>query len=184
LGGSQAGLRVTYRLNDDTRRPVALSARAYLPIARPSGSEAAIGLDWRPVAGLPVHILAERREAIGREGRSDFSLTVYGGVDQPIARGRLYLQAYGQAGMVGARERDLFADGAVRLTTRIGPVHVGGGAWGGAQPGVERLDVGPHASVRVPVGRSGVTVAAEWRFRIAGEAAPASGPALTVATDF
>lgn len=184
LGGSQAGLRATYRLNADASRPLALSVRAYVPLARPIGSEAAVGLDWRPLADIPVHVLAERRAAIGREGRSDFALTVYGGVDRRLARGRLHFHAYGQAGVVGTRERDLFADGAARLTTRAGPVDVGGGIWGGAQPGVERLDVGPHTSLRVPVGRAALTIAAEWRFRMAGDAAPASGPALTLATDF
>lgn len=161
LGGSQAGLRVIYRLNADPRRPLALSARVNAPLARPAGSEVAVGLDWRPLAGLPLQLLAERREAIGRDGRSDFSLTLYGGVDRPLARGRLHLQAYGQAGVVGTRGRDLFADGAARLTARAGPVHVGGGVWGGAQPGVERLDVGPHTSLRVPVGRAALTIAAE-----------------------
>lgn len=182
LGGSQAGARLTYRLNRDASRPLALSARAYLPLARPGGAEAAVGLDWRPIAALPVNLLVERRQAIGREGRSDFSLTLYGGVDRPIARDRLRLEAYGQAGIVGTS--DLFADGAARLTARAGPLRVGAGAWGGAQPGVERLDIGPHASARLPVGRTAVAVAAEWRFRIAGDAAPASGPALTVSTGF
>lgn len=184
LGGSQAGLRVTYRFNDDARRPLAVSARTYVPLARPQGAEVAVGVDWRPVPALPVHILAERREALGREGRSDFSLTVYGGVDRTLARGRVRVQAYGQAGVVGTRDCDLFADGAARATTRLGPVEIGGGIWGGAQPGAERLDIGPSASARIPVGRAAVSVSADWRFRIAGGASPGSGPALTIATDF
>lgn len=184
LGGSQAGLRLTYRVNNDTGRPVSLSARTYLPLARPAGAEVAVGVDWRPVASLPVHILAERREAIGREGRSDFSLMVHGGIDRPLARGRLRLEAYGQAGVVGTRRGDLFADGAARLTTALGPLQLGGGVWGGAQPGAERLDVGPHASLQVPVADQRIRISAEWRFRVAGDAAPQSGPAVTLATDF
>lgn len=182
LGGSQAGLRLTYRLNGDSDRPLALSARTSLPLARQRGAEAAVGVDWRPVAGLPIHILAERREALGREGRSDFALTIYGGVERRV--GPLRLEAYAQAGAVGHRDPDLFADGAARLTLPLGSVEVGGGVWGGAQPGVERLDVGPHVSTRLPVAGAGVRIAAEWRVRVAGDAAPGSGPALTLSTGF
>lgn len=80
LGGSQAGARLLYRIGGGAARPLALSGRAYLPVDRPAGAEAAVGLDWRPLAGLPVHLLAERRFDIGGEGRSAFSLTLYGGV--------------------------------------------------------------------------------------------------------
>jgi hypothetical protein len=59
----------------------------------------------------------------------------------------------------------------------IGPVEVGAGAWGGAQPGAARLDMGPQASFRIPVGRTGIRASAEWRFRVAGDAEPGSGPA-------
>lgn len=184
LGGSQAGLRLAYRLNRDTRRPLTLSGRVYLPVERPRGSEAALGVDWKPFAHLPVHILAERRERLDAEGRSDFALTLYGGGEKRLLRGRLRLEAYGQAGIVGVEKRDLFADGSVRAGTPIGPLEIGAGAWGGAQPGAARLDVGPQLSARLPLGRTGVRATAEWRFRVAGDAAPGSGPALTVSTDF
>ena len=184
LGGSQAGARAVYRLNGDASRPIALSARLYAPLERPEGSEAALGLDWRPAAGLPLHILAERRQRLGSEGRSDFSLTVYGGGERRVLRGRVRMEAYGQAGVVGVEERDLFADGSIRVSVRAGPLELGAGAWGGAQPGASRLDIGPHATVRLPVGGITIRASAEYRFRVAGDAAPASGPALTIATDF
>jgi hypothetical protein len=184
LGGSQAGVRLTYRIAGSPRRPLALSARLYAPLDRPQAAEAAAGLDWRPFAALPLHLLAERREAIGREGRSDFALLVHGGGERRLLGGRLRIDAYGQAGLVGTRSPDLFADGAVRAAMPVGPVEVGAGAWGGAQPGAARLDVGPQLSARLPITRLNIRASAEWRFRIAGDAAPASGPALTIATDF
>jgi hypothetical protein len=184
LGGSQAGVRLTFRIAGSYRRPLALSARLYAPLDRPQAAEAAVGLDWRPIAALPLHLLAERREAIGREGRSDFALLVHGGGERRLLGGRLRIDAYGQAGLVGTRSPDLFADGAVRATAPVGPVEVGAGAWGGAQPGAARLDVGPHLSARLPITRLNIRASAEWRFRIAGDAAPASGPALTIAADF
>jgi hypothetical protein len=184
LGGSQAGGRLAYRLNADARRPLALAARLYVPLDRPQGAEVALGLDWQPIARLPIHVLAERRQRIGREGRSDFALTVYGGGERSVLQGRVRVEAYGQAGVVGLDKPDLFADGAVRASMPVGPIEAGAGAWGGAQPGAARLDIGPQASFRLPVGRTGIRASAEWRFRVAGDAAPDSGPAFTLSTDF
>ena len=181
LGGSQAGARLSYRLFG-RRAPLALSGRVYLPLERPEGAEAAVGIDWRPLPRVPINILAERREAIGREGRSDFALTFYGGGERRL--GRVRVEAWGQAGAVGLEDPDLFADGLVRATTRIGPVDVGGGLWGGAQPGAARLDAGPHLSTRLRARGVNLRLMGEWRFRVAGDAAPDSGPAVTVASDF
>ncbi len=184
LGGSQAGARLTYRLNNDSQRPISLSARLYTLLQNPRGAEAALGIDWRPIARLPINLLAERREAIGRDGRSDFALMLHGGAEARLANGRIRVEGYGQAGIVGVEARDLFADGAITATNRIGPLDVGGGAWGGSQPGAARLDVGPHASFRLPVGRATIRASAEWRFRVAGDAAPDSGPTLTISAGF
>lgn len=180
LGGSQAGGRISYRLNAGAARPLALSLRAYVPLGAPAAAEVAVGIDWKPVAGLPVHMLVERRQAVGDQGRSGFSATAYGGVSDARA-GPFRIDAYGQAGVVGARSGDLFADGSAKFSIPVGRMKLGAGAWGAAQPGVSRLDVGPQASVRLP---ANLTLAADWRFRAAGNAAPASGPTLTLSTDF
>ncbi|MGQ0661151.1 hypothetical protein [Sphingosinicella sp.] len=183
LGGSQAGARLLYRLNDDASRPLALSVRAYVPIRRATGAEAAIGFDWRPIARAPIHLLVERRQRLGREGRSTFSLTVYGGGSADLGRG-WRLEGYAQTGVVGARSRDGFVDGSVRLSHRIGPVEGGGGLWGAAQPGASRLDIGPHVSLPIRAHGASLRLSAEYRFRIAGDAVPSSGPALTLGADF
>ena len=179
LGGSQAGARLTFALGGG----VALGARAYLPLRRPAGAEMAAGLDWRPVDAVPVNLLAERRQRLGRDGRNAFALTAYGGASRNLTP-RLRLEVYGQAGVVGLRSRDLFADGSVRLARRVGPVALGAGAWGAAQPGAARLDAGPSLSWRLPVRDSNLRLQADWRFRVAGDAAPRSGPALTLSADF
>lgn len=181
LGGSQAGGRLTYRLFG-RRAPLALSGRIYMPLSRPEGAEVAVGFDWRPLPRVPINILAERREAMGRDGRSDFALTLYGGGERRL--GPVRVEAWGQAGAVGVEDPDLFADGLVRATARLGPLDVGGGVWGGAQPGATRLDAGPHVSARLPVRGINFRLMGEWRFRVAGDATPASGPALTLASDF
>jgi hypothetical protein len=184
LGGSQAGARFAYRVNDDPHRPLTLNARLYSPLERPRGAEIALGIDWRPFATLPVHVLAERRQRIGREGRSDFALSLYGGAERRLLAGRLRVDAYGQAGVVGIEERDLFADGQARAGIVAGRLEIGAGIWGGAQPGAARLDAGPQASARLSVLGANVRASAEWRFRVAGDASPGSGPALTIGTDF
>ena len=60
----------------------------------------------------------------------------------------------------------------------------GAGVWGAAQPGAARLDVGPHIALRIPAAGTSIAIAADWRFRIAGDARPGSGPTLTIASDF
>lgn len=179
LGGSQAGARITYALGGG----LSLSGRFYLPLRRIAGAEAAAGVDWRPLPALPLNLLAERRQRLGREGRNAFALTLYGGASRNLAP-RLRLDVYGQTGVVGLRSRDLFVDGSVRLSRRLGPVEIGAGAWGAAQPGAARLDAGPSLSWRLPVPNANLRLQADWRFRIAGGALPRSGPALTLAADF
>ena len=179
LGGSQAGARLLRPIGHG----LALSGRLYLPLRQHSAAEAAAGLDWRPVARLPLHVLAERRQALGSDGRSAFALTLYGGVSRELPR-RFRIDAYGQAGVVGTRSRDLFIDGSARVSAPLGPVDVGGGVWGAAQPGAWRIDAGPSVSHRLPVRGVALRLQAEWRFRLVGNAAPDSGPALTLAGDF
>jgi hypothetical protein len=184
LGGSQAGARFAYRLNRGENRPLALSLRLSAPLGRAAGAEGALGLDWKPDRRLPVHLLAERRQALGPEGRSAFAVTLYGGVSDAPA-GPLRIDGYAQAGIVGLRSRDPFGDGSLRVSLPLtGRARVGAGAWAAAQPGLARLDIGPQAALRLPVAGRAVTLAADWRLRVAGDAGPGSGPTLTLATDF
>ena len=181
LGGSQVGARATYALTDR----LALSARLYSPFSRPNGAEAALGLEVQPLGAVPVKLLAERRQALGQDGRSAFAVLAHGGVSEQPVIGPLRLDAYAQAGVVGLRARDGFVDGAVRLGLPvIDNMKLGLGAWGAAQPGASRLDVGPQASYRLPVSGRSINASFEWRVRVAGDARPGSGPALTIATDF
>lgn len=187
LGGSQAGARLLYHVAGDANAPVSLSARLSSPLRR-DGAEAALGVEWQPTARLPIRLLAERRQRVNGTGRSAFALLAHGGVsDQPVAAG-FRLDAYAQAGVVGARRRDLFADGGATLVRSLGGADnglaVGVGAWGGAQLGASRLDVGPRVTTTIGVAGVRTRVSLDWRFRVAGDAAPASGPALTIGTSF
>jgi hypothetical protein len=55
------------------------------------------------------------------------------------------------------------------------------GIWGGMQPSLARLDLGPRVTMKV---RNNVRVHFDWRQRVAGNAQPGSGPAVTLAGDF
>lgn len=187
LGGSQAGLRLAYAL-DQTGRARAF-ARATMAVQQPRQREVALGIVYAPVARWPIDVAVEQRLALGREGRTAIAATVSGGVSGVELPGGFRLDAYGQAGIVGARRRDGFVDGAVVIDHRLGrdeaaPLRVGALAAAAAQPGAARVDVGPRLTLRLPEVGEGSRIALDWRQRVAGDAAPESGLALTLAADF
>jgi len=180
LGGSQAGARLLWRF--DPR--LAASLRSSAPIGGVQRSaELAAGLRFQPFARIPIALTAERRQSFGPDkGRSVFALFAEGGVyDRPIVAG-FNLDAYLQAGVVGIRDHAMFVDGSATLTRPLWrQFSAGFGVWGGAQPGLARLDAGPRASMRI--GRS-MRVHLDYRHRFIGQAAPGSGPVVTLAGDF
>ena len=181
LGGSQTGIRLTYALGDSRR--VAIAARLSSALATKQ-REAAIGLDWQPTR-LPVHIFAEQRIAIAGTRGGPSAGVIAGLPPVPVAAG-FALDAYGQGGGIARDGGEYFADGAARVMRTVAAgkarVELGLGAWGGAQRGASRLDVGPAASVVVPAGVP-LRISLEWRQRIAGDARPGSGLALSIGAD-
>lgn len=64
-------------------------------------------------------------------------------------------------------------------------MRLGAGVWAGGQNGAVRLDIGPRVSIPLNLGKSvSSRIAIDWRMRVAGNASPASGPALTIASSF
>lgn len=96
---------------------------------------------------------------------------------------------YAATGYIGGRgatpyfDAQLTADRAVAARGRA-ELRLGAGAWTGGQEGAARLDLGPRASLRLKIGEVPSKLALDWRFRVAGRAAPASGPALTLSAGF
>ena len=183
LGGSQAGARLAYALG--SARRVSIVGRLASPLAGP-GQEGAVGLEWRPT-GLPVRLVAEQR--IGINGAAGGpSLALVGGIGPvPIGRG-FRLESYGQAGIIGRDGVIGYADGALRVNRHIAviggsPIDLGAGGWGAVQPGAARLDLGPSIGARLPVGTRRVRISLDWRQRVAGDALPGSGPALSIGAD-
>ncbi|WP_448660192.1 hypothetical protein ACPVPU_06695 [Sphingomonas sp. CJ99] len=179
LGGSQAGARLRHPIG---HRAIAAMAGVNVPIGA-AGRELVAGLEWRPL-DAPVTLIAEQRMAVDGVGAATGAAAVAGIGPQPVGGG-LSIEAYGQAGAVMRDRLEPYADGAARALHPVGTtVAMGGGIWGGIQRDAARLDIGPSAVATVRLGNQPVRVALDWRQRVAGDAAPDSGPALTIGLDF
>lgn len=189
-GRSQIGAVVHYRLDPESKyRPRAhLRASAALDGARER--EAALGVSARPLPQVPVRVYAELRAsdtAQGTEARAAaFAVSEFPPLDLPAG---MQGEAYLQSGYVTGDFATAFVDGQARITRDVTShedfrLTAGGGAWGGAQDGAERVDIGPSAGVHFKLGETQARVTADYRVRIAGNAAPASGPAVTIAAGF
>ncbi len=149
--------------------------------------ELAAGARWRPVARIPVQVIAERRF---RENRTDaFAALVAGGqsgVKLPLG---FRFDGYGQAGFVSGQGGGPFADVAAQAHRSIAQSQrasfvIGAGIWGGGQDNVMRIDVGPNIRANVSAGGAVFQLDASWRWRVAGHAQPGNGPAVTLSTSF
>jgi len=178
LGGGQMGGSIAFLPDAYARRPLALVARANVA-ADPAGvrsetAQAAIGI--RQTLAPGVSISAERLIAIGNATRSDWTLRLAAGG----TRGRI--SAYGEAGVLGNGQAYAGAQASARIL-RIGPVTAGAASWASLQtgtPDIWRTDAGPSISAQV----KGLRLQADWRQRIAGNAAPGSGPVVTISAGF
>lgn len=189
-GASQAGVVARYRLAPASRTRPALYLRATAATAAPRGEEAALGLALRPLPRVPVTLSGEVRVAnIAGSVALRPAVMLVTELDRFALPAGLRGEAYGQAGYVGGRAGTPFADGQVRIDralARLGSAELraGGGAWGGVQRGAGRLDLGPSATLDFPLGGGQARLAADWRLRVAGQARPQSGPALTLSAGF
>jgi len=190
-GASQLGAVVHYRLAPSSpARPVAY-LRVTSAMRAPRGEELAAGLALRPLKSLPVVAMAEARATRLPGGGTLLHpaaalVSEFPPLELPLG---LRGEAYVQAGWVGGRGSTVFVDGQARLErplAKLGGMELraGAGAWGGAQQGARRLDVGPTATLALPLGTGGGRLSADWRFRVAGQALPGSGPALTLSAGF
>ena len=189
-GSSQVGAVLAYRLAPNARRDPAAYVRASRALADNGDAEVAIGVRGRVISQLPVNAHAEVRAVRGNTG-SELRPAAFlsGGIDDmPLPLG-LSASGYAQAGAVGGSHATAFADGAARidstlLSTPTARLDAGLGAWGGVQRDVARVDVGPTAGLKLELGKASARLAADWRWRIAGNAEPSNGAAITLSTGF
>ncbi len=190
-GASQAGAVMRYRLAPDSALRPAAYLRTTAALNGSSEREVALGLQLRPVASLPFALAGEAR-LTAVPGRTYLRPAVFAVTELPPFALPLGLRGefYGQAGYVGGRFATGFADGQLRVDRRLagigkGDLRLGGGVWGGVQKGTSRIDAGPTLTIGQPLGGSGsLRLGADWRFRVAGKAAPGSGPAVTLSAGF
>jgi hypothetical protein len=190
-GASQLGAVVRYRLApDSSHRPTAY-LRGTAALVSPSDKEAATGISARPIGSIPLTLAAELRAGeLSSEFRVRPAVIAVTELQPQKLPFDLRAEAYAQAGYVGGKGATPFIDGQLRVDRAIAHVgkselRAGGGAWGGAQEGASRVDLGPVATLGVPVsGTASARLALDWRFRVAGNAVPESGPALTLSAGF
>ena len=189
-GASQAGMVFRYRLTDEARAALAVYFRSSAPLDQPDAAELALGLQAQPLRRLPLRTFAEVR---GDRLSGNLRARLSAGVITAIGPQRLPLgfqaEPYGQAGYVTGPGGTWFADGQVRLDRRVlrqgrAELRAGAGVWGGAQRDAARLDAGPGLTLSFPLGSAQARLSADWRYRVAGKAAPDSGLAVTLATGF
>jgi hypothetical protein len=190
-GASQAGGVLRYRLDRGSGHRPNVYLRTTAALDGSAESEASLGVSARPLARIPLVAAIEARYTNTPSGRmirpAGFIVTELPPIALPMG---LRGEAYGQAGYVGGKFATPFADGQLRadhafLSLGTFDMRLGGGAWGGAQKGAWRLDAGPSLTLARPMGRSvSMRLAADWRFRVAGQASPGSGPAVTLSAGF
>lgn len=190
-GGSQSAFILNvplfrFRANPDIAR-LALTGRYAFAHDNAREQEWAAGVRWRPAVHVPVNIIAERRF---RHDRPDaFALFVAGGQSNVALPLKFRLDSYGQAGVVSGSSGGAFADLVMQARRPVaihGPAKLsaGVGAWAGGQDNVMRLDLGPSIAADMPIAGAQFRLEANWRFRVAGDADPGNGPAVTLSTSF
>lgn len=190
-GRSQIGAVMRYRLDPASPHAPQAHLRASAALAGGSEREVAAGLSARPLPHVPVRVAAEARLRDGAAGDSELRAGAYAVSEMapmPLPGGAA-AEVYVQAGYVSGRNATGFVDGQARVARDVGgagpyQVSLGGGAWGGAQEGAGRLDLGPSVVARFRLGETNARVSADYRIRVAGEAAPTTGPAITLSAGF
>lgn len=187
-GGSQSGLIATYRLTSldqpDLAALVRVAASPRQSQNQPPENEVAIGLRWRPIKELPVTVSAERRLRINSADQT--VLYVAGSLDKLSLDNNIAARGFVQAGIVPGKNPNIFYDANLRLEHKLlrtpkAELHFGTGIWSGGQRGASRIDVGPSIGMNLS---KRIDISADWRFRVAGNARPGNGPAVTISTGF
>jgi hypothetical protein len=190
-GANQIGAVLRYRLERGEGHRLSAYLRGYGAMNGSGEREVALGLSARPVARLPVVAMAEMRAGRFGNGAAAIRPAVALVSEMPVVKlGKAFeMETYAQAGYVGGAGATGFVDGQMRVEKIVksfaqADVRLGMGAWGGAQDKVSRLDVGPSLRVAWSNGHQGGRMALDWRMRVEGNAAPSSGPALTLSAGF
>ncbi|WP_017666532.1 hypothetical protein [Sandarakinorhabdus sp. AAP62] len=178
LGGGQVGGSIAWLTDPYARHPLALVARANVAAdasgVRGETAQVALGLRQSLLPGVSVSV--ERLVPLGDATRGAFTARLAAG-------GRWQrLEGYGEAGVLDSGQ--VYAGGQARARlVRLGPTSLHAATWASVQtgsPDVWRVDVGPSLGASV----KGIRLEADWGQRVGGNAAPGSGPTITVSAGF
>ena len=190
-GGSQSGMIAAFSFHDTTEQlqpqRLALLIRTSISHRDHEERELATGIRWRPSPKLPVTVMVERRFRSSRPNA--FAIYAAGGVSEVPLLFKFRLDAFGHAGAISAKGGGSFFDGIARADRKVvavqrATVHAGAGIWAGGQRDIMRVDVGPSLRTDIAVRDVNFRLTADWRFRVAGNANPGNGPAITLSTSF
>lgn len=189
-GRSQAGAVLRYNLDPASSfRPQAY-ARATGALSGVEQLDFAGGLSARLSDSIPLRFAAEMR-ASKQSGSWEARPAVFAVTELPMAKLPFELrgEAYAQAGYVGGDFATAFVDGQLRVDRKLTDLgdtqlRIGAASWGGAQKDAARLDIGPTASLSFKLGDGRARLSADYRMRVAGDAQPNSGPAITLTAGF
>lgn len=182
LGGGQTGASIAWLADPYARRPLALTLRAIAATdargVQRETAQLAVGLRQTLLPGVSFSI--ERLVPLGDATRGAFTARVAAGSRLKHLGQRL--EAYGEAGVLDTGL--LYAGGQARARLiRIGPATLNAATWASIQTGTPdawRIDVGPAIGLKI----RGMRLEADWRQKVGGNAAPGSGPVLTVSAGF
>ena len=186
-GGSQSGLIATYALTAADQPELAALIRVAATPGQSADQEVALGLRWTPVPNVPVTVSAERR--LRTNSPDQFALYAAGSTQNIELPGGTTGRGFAQLGIVPGKQNNIFYDAGFRVDRKIATISdsdiaVGAGIWTGGQRGVSRIDIGPAIRGDLAIGALRIDIAADWRFRIGGNASPKNGPALTLSAGF
>lgn len=189
-GASQAGAVLRYRLATRSGNEPHAYVRAYRALISRGESELAPGLSVRPLAGLPLRAHAELR-VTDRSSGTDLRPAVLVTTELPprALPAGMRAEMYVQGGYVGGSYATAFADGQLHVLRDVeqfdlGRLSLGAGLWAGAQKGASRTDLGPTMRLDLNIGQVPARLAVYYRARVAGDAEPGSGAAVTLSTRF
>ncbi len=189
-GRSQAGAVLRYKLDPASSFAPQAYVRATGALRGEEQLDFAAGLSARLNDSNPVRVAAEMR-ASKQGGSWEARPAAFAVTELPRAKLPFELrgEAYAQAGYVGGDFATAFVDGQLRVDRKLADLgetelRVGAGSWGGAQKDAARLDIGPTASLSFKLGEGRARLSADYRLRVAGDAQPDSGPAITLTAGF
>lgn len=188
-GGSQVGAILSYPILTSPDPGLAVYGRFSAALAPLAQEELALGIRVHPFDRFPLSIHAEQRLSTDSGGDRGAALYAAGGTGPRQIVEKLELETYIQAGYVLGDDKSHFFDGSATFQRPIiisdrKTLSIGTGVWAGGQRNVARLDLGPRADIRFPLGSKSARIAVDWRVRVAGDAQPKSGVAITLSTGF